>query len=36
MPLILAAAILHTDPQERNRLLNVLFNLIKKPDVEQR
>ncbi|XP_076470808.1 RAB11-binding protein RELCH homolog isoform X2 [Babylonia areolata] len=36
IPLILATAMLHPDSKERDRLLNILFNLIKKPDSEQR
>ena len=36
IPLILCAGTLHPDPQERDKLLNILFNLIKRPDVEQR
>jgi hypothetical protein len=27
---------LHPDSRERDKLLNILFNLIKKPDEEQR
>ncbi|XP_041376691.1 RAB11-binding protein RELCH homolog [Gigantopelta aegis] len=36
IPLILCTAMLHPDSQERDHLLNILFNLIKKPDEEQR
>ncbi|XP_067652799.1 RAB11-binding protein RELCH homolog [Haliotis asinina] len=36
IPLILCTAMLHSDSKERDRLLNILFNLIKKPDDEQR
>ncbi|GFO28822.1 lish domain and heat repeat-containing protein kiaa1468 [Plakobranchus ocellatus] len=36
IPLILWTAILHPEPKERDQLLNMLFNLIKKPDDEQR
>ncbi|GFV50542.1 RAB11-binding protein RELCH homolog [Trichonephila clavipes] len=36
IPLILCAIALHTDPKERDKLLNILFNLIKRPDEEQR
>ena len=36
IPLIVGAAALHHDSATRDRLLNVLFNLIKRPDVEQR
>ncbi|XP_025114881.1 lisH domain and HEAT repeat-containing protein KIAA1468-like isoform X4 [Pomacea canaliculata] len=36
IPLILATAMLHPDSKERDRLLNILFNLIKKPDDDQR
>ncbi|KAJ8042040.1 hypothetical protein HOLleu_13006 [Holothuria leucospilota] len=36
VPLILSTGTLHPDPKERDNLLNLLFNLIKKPDEEQR
>ncbi|XP_070574126.1 RAB11-binding protein RELCH homolog isoform X2 [Ptychodera flava] len=36
IPLILCTVSLHPDPKERDNLLNILFNLIKKPDEEQR
>ncbi|XP_021379245.1 lisH domain and HEAT repeat-containing protein KIAA1468 homolog, partial [Mizuhopecten yessoensis] len=36
IPLILCTAMLHPDQKERDQLLNILFNLIKKPDDEQR
>ncbi|KAK3746890.1 hypothetical protein RRG08_030301 [Elysia crispata] len=36
IPLILWTAILHPEPKQRDQLLNMLFNLIKKPDDEQR
>ena len=36
IPLILCTAMLHPDAKERDNLLNILFNLIKKPDEEQR
>ncbi|GIY63229.1 RAB11-binding protein RELCH homolog [Caerostris darwini] len=36
IPLILCAIALHPDPKERDKLLNILFNLIKRPDEEQR
>ena len=36
IPLILCTATLHPDTKERDQLLNILFNLIKKPDLEQR
>ncbi|CAD5117095.1 DgyrCDS5906 [Dimorphilus gyrociliatus] len=36
IPVILAAASLHSDSKERDKLLNILFNLIKKPDSQQR
>ncbi|XP_048752282.1 RAB11-binding protein RELCH homolog isoform X2 [Ostrea edulis] len=36
IPLILCTAMLHPDSRERDKLLNILFNLIKKPDEEQR
>ncbi|XP_060073461.1 RAB11-binding protein RELCH homolog [Ylistrum balloti] len=36
IPLILCTAMLHPDSKERDKLLNILFNLIKKPDDEQR
>ena len=36
IPLILCTAMLHPDSKERDKLLNILFNLIKKPDEEQR
>ena len=36
IPLIVAAAALHDDAAARDRLLNVLFNLIRRPDVDQR
>ncbi|XP_064641709.1 RAB11-binding protein RELCH homolog [Lineus longissimus] len=36
IPLILATACLHPEPKERDNLLNILFNLIKRPDFEQR
>ncbi|XP_062567299.1 RAB11-binding protein RELCH homolog [Saccostrea cucullata] len=36
IPLILCTAMLHSDSKERDKLLNILFNLIKKPDEEQR
>jgi hypothetical protein len=36
IPLILCTATLHPDPKERDQLLNILFNLIKRPDLDQR
>ncbi|CAG5116113.1 unnamed protein product, partial [Candidula unifasciata] len=36
IPVILCTTILHPDPKQRDQLLNILFNLIKKPDDEQR
>ena len=36
IPLIICTAMLHPDSKDRDRLLNILFNLIKKPDEEQR
>uniref|UniRef100_H2YBC3 Uncharacterized protein n=1 Tax=Ciona savignyi TaxID=51511 RepID=H2YBC3_CIOSA len=36
VPLLLGAASLHSDPETRNQLLHLLFNLIKKPDAAQR
>ncbi|XP_035218568.1 RAB11-binding protein RELCH homolog isoform X2 [Stegodyphus dumicola] len=36
IPLILCAIALHPDPKQRDKLLNILFNLIKRPDEEQR
>ncbi|XP_038050849.1 RAB11-binding protein RELCH-like [Patiria miniata] len=36
VPLIVCTVTLHPDPNERDKLLNLLFNLIKKPDEEQR
>ena len=36
IPLILCTASLHPDPKERDQLLNILFNLIKRPDQDQR
>lgn len=36
IPLILNTTMLHPDVKERDKLLNILFNLIKKPDDEQR
>ena len=36
IPLILCAATLHPDSTQRDQLLNILFNLIKRPDKEQR
>lgn len=36
IPLIVSAAALHTDSKTRDNLLNLLFNLIKRPEVEQR
>ncbi|XP_071784644.1 RAB11-binding protein RELCH homolog [Asterias amurensis] len=36
VPLIVSTVTLHPDPNERDKLLNLLFNLIKKPDQEQR
>ncbi|XP_052816582.1 RAB11-binding protein RELCH homolog isoform X2 [Mya arenaria] len=36
IPLIICTAMLHPDARERDNLLNILFNLIKKPDEEQR
>ena len=36
IPLIICTAMLHPDAKERDNLLNILFNLIKKPDEEQR
>ncbi|XP_035825823.1 RAB11-binding protein RELCH, partial [Aplysia californica] len=36
IPVILCAAMLHPEPKQRDQLLNILFNLIKKPDDEQR
>jgi len=36
IPLILCAACFHDDTKTRDELLHMLFNLIKKPDKEQR
>ncbi|XP_078720087.1 RAB11-binding protein RELCH homolog isoform X1 [Lampetra fluviatilis] len=36
IPLILCSAFLHPDHKERDRLLHILFNLIKRPDEQQR
>ncbi|KAG7455425.1 hypothetical protein MATL_G00256690 [Megalops atlanticus] len=36
IPLILCTACLHPEPRERDQLLHILFNLIKRPDDEQR
>uniref|UniRef100_A0A8C7VT49 RAB11 binding and LisH domain, coiled-coil and HEAT repeat containing n=1 Tax=Oncorhynchus mykiss TaxID=8022 RepID=A0A8C7VT49_ONCMY len=36
IPLILCTACLHPKPKERDQLLHILFNLIKRPDDEQR
>ncbi|XP_045921446.1 RAB11-binding protein RELCH homolog isoform X4 [Micropterus dolomieu] len=36
IPLILCTACLHPEPKERDQLLHILFNLIKRPDEEQR
>ncbi|GAB1600715.1 RAB11-binding protein RELCH homolog isoform X1 [Argonauta hians] len=36
IPLILCTTVLHPDVKERDKLLNILFNLIKKPNDEQR
>ncbi|XP_032813665.2 RAB11-binding protein RELCH homolog isoform X3 [Petromyzon marinus] len=36
IPLILCTAFLHPDHKERDRLLHILFNLIKRPDEQQR
>ncbi|XP_029423025.1 RAB11-binding protein RELCH isoform X4 [Nannospalax galili] len=36
IPLILCTACLHPEPKERDQLLHILFNLIKRPDDEQR
>ena len=36
IPLIVSAAALHADSETRDNLLNLLFNLIKRPEVEQR
>ncbi|KAL3860033.1 hypothetical protein ACJMK2_010206, partial [Sinanodonta woodiana] len=36
IPLIICTTMLHPDSKERDKLLNILFNLIKKPDEEQR
>ena len=36
IPLIVSAAALHADSKTRDNLLNLLFNLIKRPEVEQR
>ncbi|KAJ8406908.1 hypothetical protein AAFF_G00291840 [Aldrovandia affinis] len=36
IPLILCTACLHPQPRERDQLLHILFNLIKRPDDEQR
>ena len=36
IPLIISAAALHADSKTRDNLLNLLFNLIKRPEVEQR
>uniref|UniRef100_A0A8C2ZYM9 LisH domain and HEAT repeat-containing protein KIAA1468 n=1 Tax=Cyclopterus lumpus TaxID=8103 RepID=A0A8C2ZYM9_CYCLU len=36
IPLILCTACLHPEPKERDKLLHILFNLIKRPDDEQR
>ncbi|KAK3085392.1 hypothetical protein FSP39_002678 [Pinctada imbricata] len=36
IPLILCTAMLHPEAKERDKLLNISFNLIKRPDDEQR
>ncbi|KAJ8336724.1 hypothetical protein SKAU_G00379440 [Synaphobranchus kaupii] len=36
IPLILCTACLHPEPRERDQLLHILFNLIKRPDDDQR
>ncbi|TNN86572.1 LisH domain and HEAT repeat-containing protein KIAA1468 [Liparis tanakae] len=36
IPLILCTACLHPEPKERDKLLHILFNLIKRPDDDQR
>ena len=36
IPLIICTATLHPDAKERDDLLNILFNLIKRPDADQR
>lgn len=36
IPLIVCSAALHSDSKTRDQLLNILFNLIKRPDVDQR
>ena len=36
IPHILCTACLHPEPKERDQLLHILFNLIKRPDDEQR
>lgn len=36
IPLILCTACRHPEPKERDQLLHILFNLIKRPDDEQR
>ncbi|CAH1269897.1 KIAA1468 [Branchiostoma lanceolatum] len=36
IPLILCTVALHPDAKERDKLLHILFNLIKRPDEEQR
>ncbi|XP_052230319.1 RAB11-binding protein RELCH homolog isoform X2 [Dreissena polymorpha] len=36
IPLIICTTMLHPEAKERDNLLNILFNLIKKPDEEQR
>ncbi|ELT88848.1 hypothetical protein CAPTEDRAFT_190660 [Capitella teleta] len=36
IPLIICTATLHPDAKQRDDLLNILFNLIKRPDAEQR
>ncbi|XP_056869003.1 RAB11-binding protein RELCH homolog isoform X10 [Takifugu flavidus] len=36
IPLILCTACLHPEPKERDQLLHILFNLIKRPDDDQR
>ncbi|XP_052822976.1 RAB11-binding protein RELCH homolog isoform X2 [Octopus bimaculoides] len=36
IPLILCTTVLHPDVKERDKLLNILFNLIKKPNDDQR
>ncbi|KAM8967844.1 RAB11-binding protein RELCH isoform 2-T2 [Pelodytes ibericus] len=36
IPLILCTACLHPEPKERDQLLHIMFNLIKRPDDEQR